>query len=89
MYADEIEFSSYLLTIGDGASQVYPDRGEDMIQIPKEYLMDTMDDLIDEVFPIIENGYSDKYWVAKRAILTPRNESVDKINEIIMMKFPW
>ena len=59
-----------------------------MIQIPDEYLVETMDELINKVFPNVEDGYLDKYWVARRAILTPRNESVDKINEVIMTKFP-
>ena len=85
---DENNFSSYLLTIGDGKAKKYPERGQDMIQIPREYLVDTMDELIDKVFPDIENGYPDKYLAARRAILTPWNESVDKINENIMMKFP-
>ena len=31
---DEITFSSYLLTIGNGTVETYPDVGEDMIQIP-------------------------------------------------------
>ena len=85
---DEIDFSSYLLTIGDGAAQVHPHIGQDMIQIPQQYLVNAMEELIDKVFPNIEGGYADKYWVAKRAILTPRNDGVDKINEIIMTKFP-
>ena len=85
---DEIDFSSYLLTIGDGKAQVHPDRGHDMIQIPQQYLVDTMDELIDKVFPNVENGYADKYWIARRAILTPRNGNVDKINEVTMNRFP-
>ena len=54
----------------------------------QEYLVDTMAELIDRVFPDIEEECSDKYWVARRAILTSRNENVDKINESIMAKFP-
>ena len=30
----------------------------------------------------------DKYFVSHRAILTPLNDNVDKINEVIMAKFP-
>ena len=85
---DEIDFSSYLHTIGEGTTEVHPEMGQDMIQIPVEYLVETMDELINKVFPNVEDGYLDKYWVARRAILTPRNESVDKINEVIMTKFP-
>ena len=88
VHTSEIKFSAYLLTIGDGIAEVYPDIGEEMIQIPEGYLVNTTDELIDKVFPNIEAGYADKYWVARRAILTPRNENVDMINEIIMAKFP-
>ena len=44
--------------------------------------------MIDKVFSDIQEGYLYKYWVAKRAILTPRNEGVDKIYEMIMKRFP-
>ena len=30
----------------------------------------------------------DKYFVSHRAILTPLNDNVYKINEVIMAKFP-
>ena len=62
---DEVDFSSYLLTVGDGTAQVHPQIGQDMIQIPKQYLVDSVDQLIDRVYSNIEDGYSDKYWVAK------------------------
>ena len=85
---DEVDFSRYLLTIGDGTAKVHPQIGQDMIQISEEYLVDSIDGLIIKVFPNIQDGYHDKYWVAGKAILTPRNESVDKMNEIIMTRFP-
>ena len=59
-----------------------------MIQIPQEYVVNSIEKLIDKVFPDIEEGYLDKYYVSRRAILTPKNENVDKINEMIMDKFP-
>ena len=61
---DEIDFSSYLLRLGDGTEQVYSHIGQDMIQIPEEYLVSTMDDLIDKVFPNVGNGNADRYWIA-------------------------
>ena len=66
---DEVEFSTYLLTIGDGTAKVHPQIGQDMIQISEEYLVDTIDGLIEKVFPNIQDGYCDKYWVARRAYL--------------------
>ena len=78
------DFSTFLLAIGDGTAEVHLDKGEDMIQIPQKYLVDSIDKLIDKTFPDIEEGYQNKYFVSTRAILTPKNDNVDKINEQIM-----
>ena len=85
---DEVDFSAYLLRIGDGTAKVHSKIGQDMIQISQEYLVNTINGLIEKVFPNIQDGYCDKYWVARRAILTPRNDGFDKINEIIITRFP-
>ena len=85
---DEVDFSSYLLTIGNGMAQKYPEIGEDAVQIPKKYLVDDLETLINRVFPRIHEGYADKYFISRCAILTPINDNVDKINDIIMDKYP-
>ena len=59
-----------------------------MIQVPTEYLVYSLDELIEKAFPRIELGYADKFFVSHCAILTPINDNVDKINESIMEKFP-
>ena len=76
----EVEFSKYLLTIGEETAEVFPAIGEDIIQIPSNFLVKTLPELVAKVFPDIQNGYRDKYYVAHRAILTPKNEHVDEIN---------
>ena len=75
-------------SLGNGTAPVHPEVGDDMIQIPQEYLVNSLDELIEKVFPGIEHGYADKLFVSCCAILTPINDNVDKINEIIMKKFP-
>ena len=85
---DEVDFSSYLLTIGNGMAQKHPEIGEDAVQIPKKYLVDDLETLINRVFPRIHEGYADKYFISRCAILTPINDNVDKINDIIMDKYP-
>ena len=85
---DEVDFAAYLLDIGNGTVNVHSEVGEDIIQLHKDYLVDTMDELINKVFSNVENSYTDKYFVARCTILTPKNENVDKINEVIMTKFP-
>ena len=62
---EEVDFSSFLLTIGDGTAEINTDKGEDMIRIPQKYLVKSIDELIDKVFPNIEEGYLDKYYVSK------------------------
>ena len=85
---EEIEFAKYLLTLGNGTATVHSEEGEDMFQIPSQYLVNTIEKLIQKVFPGLDSGYSDKYFVSHHAILTPINDNVDKINESIMEKFP-
>ena len=85
---DEVDFSSYLLTTGNGMAQKHPEIGEDAVQIPKKYLVDDLETLINRVFPRIHEGYADKYFISRCAILTPINDNVDKINNIIMDKYP-
>ena len=85
---DEVNFSADLLEIGNGTAEVYSEVGEDVIQVPKQYMVDSMEELANKVFPNIQDGYEDKYFVARHAILTPKNENVDKLNEMIIGKFP-
>ena len=85
---DEVDYPKYLLELGNGTTPVHPEIGEDMVKIPQEYLVDSTDELIDKVFPQLEKGYMDKYFVSHRAICTPLNDNVGKLNEVIMAKFP-
>ena len=86
--SDEVDFANYLLQLGNGTTPVHPEIGEDMVKVPNKYLVDSTDELIDKVFPQLENGYMDKYFISHGAILTPLNDNVDKLNEVIMAKFP-
>ena len=85
---EQVDFSSFLLTIGDGTVEVHDDKGEDMIKIHDQFLVNSIEELINKVLPNIDEGYFDKYYVLQRAILTPKNENVDQINEMITEKFP-
>ncbi len=85
---EEIEFSKFLLEIGEGHFPVQPEIGEDVIHVPEPFLVSGVPQLIEAVFPHITKGYSDKYFVANRAILAPKNEHVDMINNKVMELFP-
>ena len=84
---DEVHFAKYLLELGNGTT-VHPEIGEDMVKVLQEYLVGSTAELVDKVFPQPEKGYMDKHFISHMAILTPLNDNVDKINEVIMAKFP-
>ena len=88
VHPEEVEFSNYLLMIGEGTAQIFPDVGDDMIKVPQKFLVRSLPELIMRVFPHIQDGYRNKYDIAHRAILTPKNENVDKINAHVMSLFP-
>ena len=85
---EELEFSEYVLGIGNGTEKTYPDRGESIIKIPDKYLVPTVNHLINQVYPDFSMAYNDRFFVAHRAILTPKNENVDDLNNTIMNMFP-
>ena len=62
----KVEFSRYLLSIGEGTAEVFPAIGDEVIQIPSAFLVKTLPELVTKVFPRIQNGYKDKYHVAHR-----------------------
>ena len=84
---DEVVFAKYLLQLGNGTTPVHPEIGEDTVKIPPpQHLVSSIDELIDKVFPQLGNICMDKSFISQRAILTPLNDNVDKINEVIMEK---
>ena len=83
---NEIHFCAYLLSICIGTTQKYPDIDEYTIQIPKDYLLDTMDIFVEKLFADIANGYLDEIGVT---LSNSHSKNVNKLNEIVMEKFPY
>ena len=82
---EELKFSEYILQIGNGEEDVLTDIGEHVIQIPKDYLVETRDELIDATFPELDLGCDN---IIDGCIYTPLNKDVRIINEICIEKFP-
>ncbi|KAF5466120.1 hypothetical protein F2P56_016075 [Juglans regia] len=84
-------FSNYLLQVGNGTT---PITIENKIKIPNEMLIpyrndvESLDDLIDAVFQDIGSYSENLSEMTNRAILTPKNNSVDEINTILIQRFP-
>lgn len=83
-------FAEYLLRIGGGSEEV---NNEGDVELPKGLCVpytrqdQDLDDLIDFVFPDLEDNKSDSSYVTSRAILSTKNDCVDKINMKMINNF--
>ena len=81
---DAQEFSRQLLSIGEGRLET-----EDNLDVlPCGNFVDNLEALINAVFPDIVENIQDTSWLSERAILCPKNDSVNKINQIILDMLP-
>ncbi|CAI9736503.1 ATP-dependent DNA helicase pif1-like [Octopus vulgaris] len=71
--------SVWLLQIGDGRipniqRQLY----DDVIVIPQQFQVNSKEDLINHVYEDLEVNFNSTQWLSSRAILTTKNEEVDR-----------
>ena len=85
---DEIEFSSFLLRLGEGREEVFEELNDFAIKIPDEYIVTTREDLIQKVFPNLTLKKMSHRVLIDGAIYTPLNADVKDVNEICMKKLP-
>jgi ATP-dependent DNA helicase PIF1 len=85
--AEATNFSNLLLQIGNGTFPVaeYPDT----IKIPSDLgkFPDNLEDLKAKVFPDLAQNRTPG-WLSERAILSPLNENVNRLNGWLMEEFP-
>jgi ATP-dependent DNA helicase PIF1 len=83
-------FAEYLLRISDGSEKV---NSEGDVELPKELCVSytgqdhDLDALIDFVFPDLEDNKSYSSYITSSAILSTKNDCVDKINMKMTSKF--
>ncbi|XP_019447295.1 PREDICTED: uncharacterized protein LOC109350519 [Lupinus angustifolius] len=82
-------FAEYLMRIGDG---VEPTIRDDLVKIHYDMTIrwegeDSIQQLIHEIFPNLGSHGWDASYMSERAILTPTNENVHKLNDIIINHF--
>ncbi|XP_073059734.1 uncharacterized protein [Primulina eburnea] len=80
--AQDIDFSQFLLRIGDGLQHTV---NRDFIKLPDSIIIpwegeQSIQMLIDSVFPNMINHVNDEKYMVDRAIITPKNVDVDNIN---------
>mmetsp|Transcript_13935 Transcript_13935/g.25805 ORF Transcript_13935/g.25805 Transcript_13935/m.25805 type:complete len:831 (-) Transcript_13935:1923-4415(-) len=78
--AEQGDFADWLLEIGQGTHFRFPD-----VNIPPQMYVEgnSMDHLIDKVFPNIQQNYTDTAYMDGRVILTTTNADADAVNQLI------
>lgn len=81
-------FAKQLLDIGDGKFPNDPVTKE--ISFPSNFcqIQSSIEDLEKNVFPNISRNYKNHDWLCERAILAPKNDDVNKINDQIQSQIP-
>ncbi|KAK3884607.1 hypothetical protein Pcinc_011133 [Petrolisthes cinctipes] len=75
------QFANQLLQVGNG--QILPS-SDDQIKLPFGQMIETENDLIMKVFPNFAQHFTSTAWLCERAILAPKNEAVNNINQKLL-----
>lgn len=85
------EFSEFLLRVGNGAEKC---DSQGKIRLPTDMVIPYVDDtfslnqLIDVVFPDVNDYPKNLQSMINHVILTPKNDYVHQINDLLMQRFP-
>jgi len=84
------EFGDFLLRVGDNTEKIFPDRGQDVIKLPKNIVSTskTQEDFVNEIFPNIAENFAKTDYLCDRSILVPLNKNVTELNHLILAKLP-
>ncbi|XXG42721.1 hypothetical protein AAC387_Pa01g2927 [Persea americana] len=93
---DMAQFARWALSVGDGECNSPSDNDDDdddnLVEIPSNLRIDTYNDeilpLINFDYEKIDKNYKDPSYLRDRAILTPLNDYVDKINAVVLSIIP-
>ena len=83
-------FTYYLLRFGNGTEETI---GDDYVRLPDDILIgytdneESVNKLIQEVFPSLEKNARSSAYMSTRAILSTTNEHVDQLNASMIDKF--
>ena len=89
--SEAIEFADWLLDIGNGTIQTMVNDRSDgsWISIPHDLLINPaagVDGLVDVIYPNISLLHDDLSYFRTRAILAPRNDEVDFLNNLLLQR---
>lgn len=89
-------FAEWILNIGDGkiAARKFEEEEDEAtwIKIPEDLLIKSTDDPIHDIASVIYSGIEEKYYdimyLTERAVVTPTNETIDKVNAYVLSLIP-
>ena len=84
----ELEFSEYILGLGNGIEENITEISEYTIMIPNKYLVANSNTLIEKVFPDLTKQSADCKLLIKGTIYTPLNTNMKKLNAVCISRFP-
>jgi hypothetical protein len=88
-------FNDWVLSIGDGTAEGTAhneDDGSALIEIPRDILVprigSAVDDIVRSTYPNLETSYSNPVYLRERAIVSPKNDTIDEINTHVLSLIP-
>ena len=81
-------FAQQLLDLGNGAWKQDSLTGEVMFPTGFCNLVNNVEELKERVFPTLRIHFTDCRWLFERAILAPKNETVERINYELLQQLP-
>ena len=84
-------FLKYMLWIGNGTEETI---GDDYVQLPDDIVISYTDteeaaqQLIQDVFPSVEENATSAAYTSSHAILSTKNDYVDRLNAMMIDRFP-
>ena len=85
---EELQFSEYILKLGEGKEDNIKEINENSVQIPEQYLVPDINTLIQKVFPNLQNSGADAADYVEGTIYTPLNKNMPNINSVCIARFP-
>jgi hypothetical protein len=88
-------FNDWVLSIGDGAAMgaTHTDDGDsELVEIPPDILVPKLgspiDNIIRSTYPNLDTLYSDPDYLREWAIIAPKNDTIDEINNHVLSLIP-
>jgi ATP-dependent DNA helicase PIF1 len=82
---DAWDFSETLEDLGNG---VIGKETNGVFKVPESVCVKNLNELMNSIYPNIEENYKDSDWLSERAILAPRNVEVNALNQSLLEKIP-